>query len=106
LRIPFGAATLAARSTSGTSNAQKTPPILIPDYNLLEFLMMPGQARKSQIESHVEAHRRLREALGITGGDPAVVNNPVNLDDEGSFYNWLGLHRDEHALIRQALGLI
>jgi hypothetical protein len=86
--------------------AQQTPPVLIPDYNLLSFLIAPGQARRSIVESHAQVHLLLRAVLGINNADPAVVVNPVNLDEEGPFYSWLGVHRDEHALIRQALGLI
>lgn len=79
---------------------QQTPPVLIPDFDFLQFLTA-GQARKSIVQSHAQSHVLLRAALGLTGSDLSAVN----LDDEGSFYDWLGIHSTEHALIRQTLGI-
>lgn len=80
--------------------AQQTPPILIPDFDLMTFLT-GGPVRTSIVQSHAQAHNLLRGALGITGVDLSVVN----MDDEGSFYDWLGTHATEHAQIRQNLGI-
>lgn len=77
-----------------------TPPVLLADYDLLS-LLTAGQARRSMVQSHAQAHDLLRSALGITGIDLSQVN----LDDQGDFYNWTGYHATEHAQIRQALGL-
>jgi hypothetical protein len=81
--------------------AAQVPPILIPNFDLLA-LLTAGQSRQSQVQSHAQSHALLRAALGITGTDLSTVN----LDDQSDFYNFLGYHRDEHAVIRQALGLI
>jgi hypothetical protein len=81
--------------------SQANPPILIPDFDFLQFLTA-GPERKSIVESHAQAHVLLRAAMGITGTDLSAVN----LDDNGSFNDWLSYHRDEHALIRQTLGIV
>ena len=81
--------------------AALTPPILIPDFDLLTFLTAGG-ARPSIMQSHAQSHTLLRAALGITGSDLSTSN----LDDQGDFYDWLGYHAQEHAEIRQALGMI
>lgn len=81
--------------------AALTPPILVPNFDLLS-LLTAGQARQSMIQSHAASHALLRAALGITGTDLSAVN----LDDQGSFYDWTGYHATEHAQIRQALGMI
>lgn len=80
--------------------AQQTPAVLIPEFDVLSFLTA-GQARRSIVQSHAQSHVLLRAALGITGTDLSAVN----LDDQGSFYDWLGYHASEHALIRQTLGI-
>ena len=79
---------------------QQTPTVLIPDFDFMQFLTA-GQARKSIVQSHVQSHQLLRAALGITGSDLSTVN----LDDQGSFNDWLGYHATEHAVIRQTLGI-
>lgn len=80
--------------------AQQTPPVLISDFPLLSFLTAGG-ARSIMAESHMDAHRALRAALGIDGVDLTQFN----LDDASDFYTWLGYHAAEHAAIRQALGI-
>ena len=81
--------------------AQQTPPILIPDFDLLTFLV-GGPVRGSIIQSHAQSHNLLRATLGITGVDLTEVN----LDDQDSFYDWLGFHSAEHAQIRFILGIV
>jgi hypothetical protein len=83
------------------SLALLVPTILIPNFDLLSFLTA-GQARPSILQSHAQSHVLLRAALGITGTDLSAVN----LDDQGSFYDWTGSHATEHAQIRQALGMV
>jgi len=77
-----------------------SPSVLIPDFDLLTFLT-GGGARSSIIQSHAQSHNLLNAALGITAIDMSVVD----LDDQNSFYDWLGTHATNHAQIRQALGL-
>jgi len=83
-----------------TTLQQQSPAVLIPDFDFLSFLTA-GNARKSIVQSHAQAHQLLRSALGISGSDLSAVN----LDDQGSFYDWLGSHATEHATIRQQLGI-
>lgn len=80
--------------------ATQTPPIVIPAYPIFPFLT-GGEARKDVLASHAQAHRLLTQAANVQGVD----FSGIDLDDEGSFYDFLGRHRDEHALIRQALGI-
>lgn len=80
--------------------AGQSPPITIPDFDLLQFLTA-GKARQSIIQSHATAHNLLRGLLGITGVDLSQVN----FDDQSSFYDWTGSHSTEHAQIRQILGI-
>ena len=80
--------------------AQQVPAVLISDFDLMVFLTA-GHARRSMVESHAQSHDLLRDALGITGTDLSEVN----LDDQGGFYDFLGYHATEHALIRQKLGI-
>lgn len=81
--------------------AQQTPPVLIPNFDLLSFLTA-GQARRSMLQSHMNSHALLRQITAVSGIDLAQVN----LDDNGDFDNWLGAHQSEHAQIRQALGIV
>ena len=80
--------------------AGQTPAVLIPDFDFLQFLTS-GQARASILQTHAQAHVQLRGALGLSGIDLSVVN----LDAQDDFYNWLGQHATEHAIIRQQLGI-
>jgi hypothetical protein len=81
--------------------SQKTPAVLIPDFDFLSFLTA-GRQRGSIRETHAQSHQLLTQALGITGTDLSAVN----LDDQGDFYSWLGYHATEHGQIRQVLGII
>jgi hypothetical protein len=75
--------------------------IPIPDYDFLTMLTAPATARGSIFESHARTHVALRGVLGISGVDLSVVN----LDAQDDFYAWSGAHAQEHALLRQALGI-
>ena len=81
--------------------SQQTPAIVITDYDFMSFLTS-GQAVKSQVQSHSDAHNLLRQALNIQGIDLSEVD----LTQSNDFYNWLGYHASEHAAMRQALGII
>jgi hypothetical protein len=83
------------------SLAARTPAVLITDFDLLTFLTAGG-ARPSIVQSHAQAHTLLRAALGITGVDLSAFN----LDDQGSFYDFLSYNAEDHILIRQQLGLL
>lgn len=80
--------------------AQQTPPVLIPDFDLLS-LLTSGQAKRSMLESHQSAHDLLRQITGVKGVDLSEVN----LDNQDEFNNWMGYHQTEHQLLRQALGI-
>lgn len=80
--------------------SQQTPPIVIPDYDLLSFLTA-GQNRRSMLESHMEAHAVLRQISSVQGVDLTQVN----LDDQNDFYTWIGNHQTEHQQLRQFFGV-
>jgi hypothetical protein len=80
--------------------AAQTPPVLLPDFDLLS-LLTAGQSRRSQVESHMQAHALLRQVTNVQGVDLSQFN----LDDQNDFLNFLGYHASEHQQIRQALGL-
>lgn len=80
--------------------AAQVPPILIPDNDFLSILTA-GQSRRSQIQTHSAAHNLLRQITGVQGVDLSAVN----LDDQGDLDNWMGYHAQEHAAIRQFLGM-
>jgi len=81
--------------------AQRTPAVLHPDRDLLSFLTA-GEARKSQGQAHQAAHELLRDVTGVTGIDLGEID----FDNRDAFYSWLGYHRNEHAQIRQILGIV
>jgi hypothetical protein len=81
--------------------AALSSPILIPDYDFLQFLTA-GQVRNSIMQTHYQAHLQLRGTLGLTSVDLSAFN----LDSQDDFYNFIGYHSSEHSLIRQALGII
>ena len=81
--------------------SQQTPAIVLPDFDFLSFLTA-GNAKRSILETHSQAHDLLRDALGFTGTDLSAVD----LDNQNDFYNWLGYHAQEHAQMRQALGIV
>ena len=78
-----------------------TPPIVLPDYDMLQFLTA-GDTRKAIVQSHMDSHNLLRHATGVSGTDYTAFN----LDDQGDFYSFLGYHDTEHAQLRQALGIV
>lgn len=80
--------------------AQSTPSIEIPAFDMMVFLSA-GNARKSILQTHAQVHNILRGALGVQGVDLSEVN----LDQMDDFYVWLGVHAQEHANIRAALGI-
>jgi hypothetical protein len=75
-------------------------PIVIPDYDFLQFLTA-GQARQSQVITHYQAHLLLRQATNVQGVDLTQFN----YDSQDDFYNFIGYHSQEHILIRQQLGI-
>ena len=81
--------------------AQLPVPIVLPSYDLLTFLTGNPVVRASTAQAHSQTHLLIHAALGISGVDMAASN----LDDQGSFYDFLGYHSQYHAQIRQALGL-
>jgi|ERR1700690_40601 len=81
--------------------SQASPPIVIPDYDFMAFLTS-GQAQKSMLDSHQDAHALLRQITGVQGIDLSQVD----LTKENDFTNWIGYHSSEHAAIRQVLGIV
>jgi hypothetical protein len=80
--------------------AAKVPPVLIPDFDLLN-LLTAGSSRQAQMQSHQNAHALLAQVTGATAVDFAQFN----LDDQGDFYSFAGYHATTHAQIRAALGI-
>jgi hypothetical protein len=80
--------------------AQQSPAILIPAYDFLTFLTA-GQGQQQLLESHFAVHQMLRNATGVNGVDLTQVR----LDNADDLMGWLSYHRDEHAAIRQVLGM-
>lgn len=78
----------------------QSPPVLLSDFDLLS-LLTSGQSRRSQVDSHQQAHALLNGFLGLT----SIDFSQVNLDDQNDFLNWMGYHSQTHAQIRAALGL-
>lgn len=81
--------------------AEQTPAILIPNYDFLQMLTS-GNARRSIVETHNQAHTLLRQITGVAGVD----YSEFDLNNESDFYNFTGYHATEHAAIRQALGIV
>ena len=80
--------------------AGQTPPILLPDYDLLQMLTA-HDGRRSVIDSHNTAHRMLQQICGFTGTD----YSQYDLAQEGDFYSFLSYHSTDHASIRRFLGI-
>lgn len=83
------------------SLAALTPPVLLANYDFLS-LLNAGAARKSQIETHAQAHTLLGQIVGVTSSD----FGGYNLDSPDDFATFLGAHATTHAQIRQALGIV
>jgi len=80
--------------------AQKSPPVLIPDFNLYDM----GETRDHRriwLADHNQVHNLLRQQANVTGLDLSLVD----LDDEAVFYAWIEYHATEHQLLRQAFGI-
>jgi hypothetical protein len=80
--------------------SQQSPTVLIPDFDFLS-LLTAGQARRSVLDSHQNAHALLRQVTGVQGIDLSQFD----LDKQDDFNNWLGYHQTEHQQLRQALGI-
>lgn len=81
--------------------AGQTPAILIPNYDFLQMLSA-GAARKSIVDTHMQAHNVLRQILNVQGVDLTQFN----LDSDLDFYNWLGYHDADHMGFDTALGIV
>jgi hypothetical protein len=75
-------------------------PIVLPDFDFLQFLTAGG-SRQSQLVTHYQAHLLLRQATNVQGVDLTQFN----LDDSDDFYSWTSYHAQEHAIMRQQLGI-
>jgi hypothetical protein len=81
--------------------AQQSPPVLIANYDFLQMLTA-GNARRSIVETHNDAHALLRQITGVSGVD----YSQFDLSKPDDFYNFTGYHGTEHAAIRAALGIV
>jgi hypothetical protein len=81
--------------------AQRTPAVLISDYDFLQMLTADGASRRIAIETHTDIHTALRQITGVGGTD----YSQYNLSDQSDFYSFLSYHSTEHQAIRQALGI-
>jgi hypothetical protein len=86
----------------GREHEQFAQMLLVPNYPLLSFFTLPSDAQQQIIELHATAHELIRQATGLTGNDLSELD-PQN---EVAFNDWLNYHRQEHAQIRAALGLL
>lgn len=80
--------------------SEQTPAILLANYDFLQMLTA-GNARRSILETHMEAHNLLRQITSISGVD----YSQFNLDNDLDFYDFLGYHSTEHQQLRAALGI-
>jgi hypothetical protein len=53
------------------------------------------------LTQHEAVHEQLRFFTGVSGVNLA----DVDFSQQGEFYDWLDVHRNEHVLLRQALGI-
>lgn len=81
--------------------AQQTPAVLIPNFDFLQMLTA-GNARRSIVETHSQAHDLLRQITGVAGTD----YSQYDLSKPDDFYNFTGFHATEHAAIRAVLGIV
>jgi hypothetical protein len=64
-------------------------------------MLTAGDARRSIIESHEQAHTLLRQILNVQGVDLAQFD----LSKSDDFYSWLGYHDSDHSGFDLALGI-
>ena len=81
--------------------AARSPAVLLPDFDLSSMLT-GGSSRGSIVQSHQDAHDLLRAITNVGGVD----YSEFNLDESGDFASFLSYHAQEHALIRQVLGIV
>jgi hypothetical protein len=81
--------------------AQTPTPVLIPDYDLTSWDKRQSFVR-NWLVTHEDVHEVLRSVTGVSGINLA----DVDLDNETEFYTWTDAHRDEHALLRRAFGIM
>ena len=79
---------------------QQTVPRLVPDYDLFSW-SDDKEKKASWLQVHEIVHEALRNATGVAGVDLSVVD----LSDEGSWFQWMDDHAQEHRLLRQAFGI-
>lgn len=75
-------------------------PVFVPDYNFALW----SDDKKTQsawLESHETAHQVLRTFTGVDGIDLS----DVDLTQDDQWFEWMDDHAEEHALLRQALGI-
>lgn len=81
--------------------AVRKPPVLFDNYDFLQMLT-GGNAEKSILETHQQAHNLLAGIIGVTATDFSQYDLSKNDD----FYSFLGYHSTTHAQLRQALGIV
>ncbi len=81
--------------------AARTPPVLIPDWPLIEW-KDDKLHRREWLDVHERVHDALRAQAGITGVDLGIVD----FDQDSEFYGWLDLHASEHSQLRQIFGAV
>ena len=80
--------------------AAQSPPILLPDPDLLA-LLTGGPTARASFDTHQTIHNLLRGYTNVSGVD----YTDFRLDQQTEFYSFLSYHETEHAAIRAALGL-
>ena len=80
--------------------ARQTPPILMPDYPLIDIGADKG-VQQTWLDEHSRAHSILRSVTNVNGIDLA----DVDLHDSEQWYIWVSAHALEHQELRAALGL-
>ena len=79
----------------------QTPPLDVTDYDLDSW--EDNQRFVAYwLTAHESVHEELRSFTGVSGVNLA----DVNLFKIDEFYEWIDVHRAEHVLIRQALGIL
>jgi hypothetical protein len=81
--------------------AGQTPPVLLPDYDLMSLLAADKDSRRYQVDSHQATHALLSSLTGVSSPD----FTGFDLDNDQDFYAFLGYHAQTHAQLRQALGV-